>query len=278
MQSFFLRQNKSICENETSLIWSGYYELYQTCRDCGTFGGTFCISFCIRRYSKNEHREYRYDFNEKAFKNIPQNSQEVKRFVVPTNGIIALEIDGKVNLLSSNGRFVIQGTLYDTWAKKPLTTMSEITKNASIIPMKELNLNIADLRPAVWGDGPKKVMIFTAPGCEACAAPLSALADLDPKEFTVSVLSLGALGPASQQRNIELYCASDRYRADRAIISGNSTQKFDQVKNCDMQALARREVTAQILGVSMIPFIVRDDGSYVLGSPKQGLKNFIENK
>ncbi|WP_370882916.1 hypothetical protein [Enterobacter hormaechei] len=29
-------------------------------------------------------------FNEKAFKNIPQNSQEVKRFVVPTNGIIAL--------------------------------------------------------------------------------------------------------------------------------------------------------------------------------------------
>jgi thiol:disulfide interchange protein DsbC len=45
-----------------------------------------------------------------------------------------------------------------------------------------------------------------------------------------------------------------------------------------MQALARREVTAQILGVSMIPFIVRDDGSYVLGSPKQGLKNFIENK
>lgn len=217
-------------------------------------------------------------FNEKAFKNIPQNSQEVKRFVVPTIGIIALEIDGKVNLLSSNGRFVIQGTLYDTWAKKPLTTMSEITKNASIIPMKELNLNIADLRPAVWGDGPKKVMIFTAPGCEACAAPLSALADLDPKEFTVSVLSLGALGPASQQRNIELYCASDRYRADRAIISGNSTQKFDQVKNCDMQALARREVTAQILGVSMIPFIVRDDGSYVLGSPKQGLKNFIENK
>ena len=138
--------------------------------------------------------------------------------------------------------------------------------------MKELNLNIADLRPAVWGDGPKKVMIFTAPGCEACAAPLSALADLDPKQFTVSVLSLGALGPASQQRNIELYCASDRYRADRAIISGDSSQ------NCDMQALARREVTAQILGVSMIPFIVRDDGSYVLGSPKQGLKNFIENK
>ena len=38
-------------------------------------------------------------FNEKAFKNIPQNSQEVKRFVVPTNGIIALEIDGKVNVI-----------------------------------------------------------------------------------------------------------------------------------------------------------------------------------
>ncbi len=242
------------------------------------FGGTFCISFCIRRYSKTNTGNIDTIFNEKAFKNIPQNSQEVKRFVVPTNGIIALEIDGKVNLLSSNGRFVIQGTLYDTWAKKPLTTMSEITKNASIIPMKELNLNIADLRPAVWGDGPKKVMIFTAPVVKPVQPHFQHLLTSTRKNSPLAFCrsELWARQASSEILNCIVHPTATAQTAQLSaeIPLRNSTG----VKNCDMQALARREVTAQILGVSMIPFIVRDDGSYVLGSPKQGLKNFIENK
>ena len=116
-------------------------------------------------------------------------------------------------------------------------------------------------------------MIFTAPVVKPVQPQFSALADLDPKEFTVSVLSLGALGPAGQQRNIELYCASDRYRADRAIISGNSTRNSTGKELCDMQALARRwSYDSDTRCQRMIPFIVRDDGSYVLAHPKQGLK------
>lgn len=218
-------------------------------------------------------------FNDKAFQNIPKSAKEAQRFVIPTNGIIALEMDGKINLLSSNGRFVFSGTIHDTWAKKTLSTMDEIKKYASIIPLKELKLDVADLRPAVWGDGPKKVIIFTDPNCAFCASTLKELSMLDPRQYTVSVLSLGALGQESQKRNIELYCASDRYRADREIIShGKPTQKFDQVKNCDMQALARRNITAQVLGVSMVPFVIRDDGVYSIGTPKDGLKSFLESK
>lgn len=79
---------------------------------------------------------------------------------MPTNGLIALDIDGKLNVMTSNGRFVLKGYLYDTWAKKPLEKFDDVAKYASIIPMKELNLNIADLQPAVWGSGPEKVMIL----------------------------------------------------------------------------------------------------------------------
>ncbi|EOC0012248.1 DsbC family protein [Cronobacter turicensis] len=217
-------------------------------------------------------------FTENASKAAPMNSQPIKRFVVPTNGLIALDVDGKVNLISSNGRFVVKGYLYDTWAKKPLETFSDVAKYASIIPMKELNLNIADLQPAVWGNGPEKIMIFTDPNCPYCHEVLNGLADLDPNKYTVSVVSLGALGEASKKRNQELYCATDRYRADRAIISGDRTTRFDQVKDCDQTAMIRRNITAQVLGVSMVPFIIRGDGHYSIGKPAQGLRNYLESK
>ncbi|BCI98417.1 hypothetical protein VNKP15269_C54110 (plasmid) [Klebsiella pneumoniae] len=197
---------------------------------------------------------------------------------MPTNGLIALDIDGKLNVMTSNGRFVLKGYLYDTWAKKPLEKFDDVAKYASIIPMKELNLNIADLQPAVWGSGPEKVMIFIDPNCQYCHATLKELADLDPKKYTVNVISLGALGEDSKKRNQELYCASDRYRADRAIISGDNKTKFVQVKNCDQSAMIRRNITAQVLGVSMVPFIIRDDGNYSIGKPAQGLKAYLEAK
>ncbi|WP_272654132.1 DsbC family protein [Providencia sp. PROV091] len=217
-------------------------------------------------------------FTENALKAAPKNSATPKRFVLPTNGMIALDIDGKLNVMTSNGRFIMKGYLYDTWAKKPLDTYAELTKYASIIPLKELNLNIADLQPAVWGSGPEKVMIFTDPNCPYCHQVLKELADLDPKKYTVSVISLGALGEESKKRNQELYCASDRYRADRAIISGDKTTQFDQVKDCDQTAMIRRNITAQVLGVSLIPFIIRDDGNFSIGKPAQGLKDYLEAK
>ena len=214
-------------------------------------------------------------FNSAALKNAPETAKDPKRFVIPTNGIIALEVDNKVQLLSSNGRYIIQGNLYDTWAKKPLHTLDDIKQYATIIPLNDLKLNVADLQPAVWGNGPKKVLVFTDPNCTFCHDLLKELADLDPHQYTVNVLSLGALGEQSQKRNLELYCASDRYRADRAIIASDKNIRFEQVKNCDRTALVRRTITAQVLGVSMVPFVIRDDGVYTIGKPNQGLKKFL---
>lgn len=215
-------------------------------------------------------------FTNKAQQAAPNSNVNPPRFVVPTNGLIALDVNGNLNVMTSNGRFVVKGYLYDTWAKKPLNNMADLAKYASIIPLNDLHLNVADLQPAVWGSGPEKVMIFTDPNCQYCHEVLSQLADLDPNKYTVSVISIGALGPASVKRNRELYCASDRYRADRAIISGDTTTAFEQVKNCDNSAMVRRNITAQVLGVSMVPFIIRNDGHFSVGKPPQGLKAYLQ--
>lgn len=145
---------------------------------CRLLARWICFYCICRNWLTN-----RYSFHRKCIKSSTKNSVQPKRFVVPTNGLIALDIDGKLNVMTSNGRFVLKGYLYDTWAKKPLEKFDDVAKYASIIPMKELNLNIADLQPAVWGSGPEKVMIFIDPNCQYCHATLKELADLDPKNI-----------------------------------------------------------------------------------------------
>ncbi|EOV9070746.1 MULTISPECIES: thioredoxin fold domain-containing protein [Morganellaceae] len=237
----------------------------------------FTTAHAHANYADIEKTNTQTVFNQEALKAHPTKTPDIPKFLLPSNGIIALNNNGNLQLLTSNGRFVIKGTLYDTWAKKDLTSFEEIQKFGSIIPVKNLNIKMDDLQSATWGKGPKQTIIFTDPFCVQCHETLQQLNNLDPEKYTVHVLSVGVLNSNSQQRNFELYCAKDRYRADRAIITGNNSVRFDQIENCDREALMKREITAQVFGVSMIPFIIRDDGTYNVGKPVEGLKSFLES-
>lgn len=239
--------------------------------------GFSATSYADEGYASIEKSSTETVFNKEALDNNPNKTLEVSKFLLPSNGIIALKNDGKLQLLTSNGRFVIKGVLYDTWAKRDLNTFEEIKEYASMIPLKSLNIKMEDLQSATWGKGPNQIIIFTDPYCEQCHVALKELSKLDPEKYTVQVLSIGALGDRSKKRNFELYCAKDRYRADRAIITGDNSIKFEQLENCDKEALLRREITAQVFGVSMIPFIIRNDGRYSVGQPTEGFVNFIKN-
>ncbi|WP_338885742.1 DsbC family protein [Xenorhabdus sp. TH1] len=239
--------------------------------------GFTATSFAEEGYNDIEKSRTKTVFNKEALEKNPNKTPDVVKYLLPTNGIIALQNNGKLQLLTSNGRFVIKGVLHDTWAKKDLNTFEDIKEYASMIPLNSLNIKMEDLQSATWGKGPNQTIIFTDPYCEQCVIALKELSKLDPEKHTIHVLSVGVLGDRSKQRNYELYCAKDRYRADRAIITGDNTIKFEQIENCDKEALVRREITAQVFGVSMIPFVIRNDGKYSVGKPTEGLKTFIEN-
>ncbi len=59
---------------------------------------------------------------------------------LPVTGMKAVESNGRIVFMSDSGRFVIDGTLYDAWSKKPLTSLEEIREAGNTLDLSRLGL------------------------------------------------------------------------------------------------------------------------------------------
>ena len=82
---------------------------------------------------------------------------------LPVTGMKAVESNGRIVFMSDSGRFVIDGTLYDAWSKKPLTSLEEIREGGNTLDLSRLGLKMDDLNPLTVGEGKKKVVVFVDP-------------------------------------------------------------------------------------------------------------------
>jgi hypothetical protein len=87
---------------------------------------------------------------------------------LPVTGMKAVESNGRIVFMSDSGRFVIDGTLYDAWSKKPLTSLEEIREAGNTLDLSRLGLKMDDLNPLTLGEGKKKVVVFVDPRCPHC--------------------------------------------------------------------------------------------------------------
>lgn len=197
---------------------------------------------------------------------------------LPATGVLATEKGGKVVIITTNGRYTIIGEIIDNWSKKSLTSLSAIRDSAQKIPIQDMKLNFAEFEPITVGTGPKSIVIFTDPYCGYCKKVIDQVKDLDPKEYTVQILTLGLLGKESEQRVADIYCAEDKRKANALFLAGDNTTPIKRVPGtCDGEAFMKRSVAAQIFGVVAVPFIIRNDGRYMAGLPKSSLKDFLNN-
>lgn len=203
----------------------------------------------------------------------------VKEMVkLPVSGMVAAtsdEFDGMI-FMSENGRYVIRGQLYDIWATRPLNDMAEIRESATRISFDGLNLNLDDLGPLTYGNGPEKVTIFVDPNCPACQRVLKAMEPLAGK-YTFRIMVIPALGGDSERRTVALSCAADRQAAARLLVAHADPQGLAQMDACNREPIARRMVTASLIGVKHVPFLIAADGRTHNGAPAD-LALFLQNK
>lgn len=195
---------------------------------------------------------------------------------MPIRGLKAVQANGRLMFMSDTGRFVFVGDVYDTWSFKKLTSMEEIRDAANRVNLANFNLNIKDeLKPYVIGSGKKEVVVFVDPLCPHCH---SLLKDLEnpPKDYSFLVVTIPALGKDSGAKVRQLGCAADREKAKSALITGDYSG-LQQTQDCDLMPLQKALVTAQILGVQGVPFLVAPDGRVNRGRP-QNLVEFLEGK
>ena len=186
---------------------------------------------------------------------------------LPPGDFSAVKIAGRDGLyfLSSDGRILIKGAAYDLWAGRQLDTLAEVQHAASHIELEGFARLWPQLDPIVVGQGPSTVVAFVAPGCPYCQKLMDAAQGLtDRYRFLLLPIPGGDQGGAAIRA---IACAHDKPAAETAFLRHQPALGLAQREDCDLQAVQRRIITARMLGVTGVPWIVRADGTVSPGMP-----------
>ena len=182
--------------------------------------------------------------------------------IEPANG-------GDLIFLSQNGRYALKGELWDIWAKKRLKTIDDVRDAQTHVDLAGLKVGWGDLKPFHIGTGSKVVRVFLDPNCPYCHALLLQMGPYlkAHTDFSFDVFVVPLLGEDSQKKDRLLSCAVDPQAALDALVTHQGYDTLAQVDKCDLAPAQRRFITAHMLGVEGVPYLVSADGRIHEGIP-----------
>ena len=195
---------------------------------------------------------------------------------LPIAGMVAAVKNGKLAFVSSNGRFVFQGTVYDNWNQTKITSIAEAKQANDYINIKKLDFKADELQPLVIGDGPKEVIVYFDPYCPSCHNLIEDARKVEGYSF--KFLAVPGLGEDSMKAVRYAFCTDDKERAEKVLL-GKVPAKDISVKGmekCNTVDLAKRVISSQLFGIQGLPFMVRDDGLVRLGYVNGSLSNWLQ--
>lgn len=183
---------------------------------------------------------------------------------LPINGMVMVETDQGVFFASDNGRFVIKGPLFDMWNRREIKDVADVESMASKVDLQKIGVDFKQLAVLNFGEGKKEEVFFISPTCPACKTVLDQAANLA-KEYRFKVVLL----PQSRQdMDIarRMVCSKDHGQAVKALLSRN----YESLPsgNCPLAPLQKNLVTARMLGITKVPYLVRHDAMVHNGSVK----------
>lgn len=197
---------------------------------------------------------------------------------LPSGGFTAVEGEGFPGMafISDNGRYVLRGDLYDTWTGKRVNNLADLRDNASRVQLSKLGVTPAELGAFRYGTGSKEVTIFVDPKCPYCHGILQQMPALAGK-YTFQVIVVPVLGQESERLTRMVSCATDPAAALAALMAGPIRDSLPQNENCNLLPIQKRLVTAQLVGVKGVPFMIAPDGRTKGGLP-QDLDSWLEGR
>lgn len=184
---------------------------------------------------------------------------------LPISGMRAVESDGQILYVSSNGRFVISGQIYDIWQRKPLDTMEQIQAVTSRMDLDAIGLEPEDLNTFSEGSGEKEVVVFVDPRCPYCHALIKDSRKYH-DDYRFHFVVVPALGDESDRLARLAYCAEDKSKALNAMMD-DTLSELPQQDSCDLGRYKETLVLAQLLEISGVPFVISHDGRISEGVP-----------
>lgn len=191
---------------------------------------------------------------------------------LPVQGVQMVQSGERVFFVSSNGRYAFLGPAIDLWHGARLASLAEADRLMGRIDRARLKLDAADLGALDLGEGSEEVWVFLDPHCPQCAHlldQLQALSSSQRASYRFRLIPLGVLGKASLATAVRLNCLAetDPAAALEALLSHAFTALPAAEATCGQGALQRALVTAQLLGLTQVPFLIAPDGRLHAGVP-----------
>lgn len=172
----------------------------------------------------------------------------------PIAGLYELRIGTDIYYTDEKGDFIVQGSLIDTKTRVNVT-------EARIDKLTAVAFSALPLKDAVvykQGSGARKMAVFVDPNCGYCKRFERDL--LTVKDVTIYTFIYPILGPDSNAKSRDIWCAKDAAKAWRAwMIDGATPTKV--MGACDTAAIDRNVEFGRKHRVQGTPAIFFEDGT-----------------
>lgn len=188
----------------------------------------------------------------------------------PIPGFQQAVVAGQVVYVSNDGRYLLQGALYDMQQKKNLAELA-------LAPVrKELLSRIPQSDRIVFAAAEPRytVNVFTDAECGFCQKLHSEIAEYNRLGITVEYLAFPRMGPASEGFRLmeSVWCSSNRQQALTDAKSGRPVPP----KRCT-SPVAMQYALGQRMGLTGTPMILAEDGTQFPGYlPPAELKQALD--
>jgi thiol:disulfide interchange protein DsbC len=171
----------------------------------------------------------------------------------PIPGFQEVPLEGRVIYVSNDGKYLIQGTLFDIASRESLTSASESVLRKDLLATvgKDRKITFAAAQPK------HVVTVFTDIDCGYCQRMHEQIADYNRLGITVEYLFYprGGIGSESFDKAVAVWCAPDRNAALTAAKAGRVPPKGNCTNPVTMDYDLGRRV-----GLDGTPAIYNPDG------------------
>ena len=190
----------------------------------------------------------------------------------PIPGIFEFSQGADVSYLTADGRYFLDGNVYDMGTRQNLTEERRTKARVALIN------TVPESQMLIFS--PKKpqytITVFTDVDCQYCRKLHSQMAELNRLGVRVRYLFYPRTGPNTESwhKAEAVWCSADR---NEALTRAKAGGALDTGKTCGPTPVAQEYALGQSIGVRGTPAIVTENGGYINGYlPPQDLLEQIK--
>jgi thiol:disulfide interchange protein DsbC len=191
---------------------------------------------------------------------LPEGSKLDDLQPAPIPGLYEFMQGAEVSYLTADGKFFIDGNVYDMKTRANLTEERRTAARLALISaVPESQMVIFAPKNPLY-----TITVFTDVDCAYCRKLHSEIAELNRLGVRVRYLFYPRSGPNTEswKKAEVVWCSANR---NEALTRAKAGAELDMSKTCDATPVAREYALGQSIGVRGTPAILTENGDYIAG-------------